>query len=96
MRSAGIDISLAGVNRAVMQVLERTHLLAKIGSDHIYPDMGQAIAAVHARTHSGGEETAYPLRTVCAIGEKEVRDAPAAGDNPVHDDLAAGVRNPKP
>jgi anti-anti-sigma factor len=67
VRSAGIDISLAGVNRAVMQVLERTHLLAKIGADHIYPTMEQAIAAIHPKTHRGGGEEACPLKTVCAI-----------------------------
>jgi anti-anti-sigma factor len=67
VRSAGIDISLAGVNRAVMQVLERTHLLAKIGTDHIYPSMEQAISAIHAQTHRGGNEKACPLRTVCAV-----------------------------
>jgi sulfate permease, SulP family len=67
VRSAGIDISLAGVNRAVMQVLERTHLLAKIGADHIYPNMEQAISAIHGKTHRGGDEKACPLQTVCVI-----------------------------
>lgn len=67
VRSAGIDISLVGVNRAVMQVLERTHLLAKIGADHIYPNMEQAIAAIHGKTHRGGDEQACPLQTVCVI-----------------------------
>jgi anti-anti-sigma factor len=66
VRSAGIDISLAGVNRAVLQVLQRTHLLAKIGADHIYPSMEQAITAIHGPTHRGGSEAACPLRTVCA------------------------------
>ena len=31
IRSAGVDVSLSGVNEAVMQVLKRTHLDAKIG-----------------------------------------------------------------
>jgi MFS superfamily sulfate permease-like transporter len=64
VRSAGIDISLSGVNEAVMRVLRRTHLLAKIGEDHIYPKMETAINAVHELTHRGGYEENCPLRTV--------------------------------
>jgi sulfate permease, SulP family len=75
VRSAGIDISLAGVNRAVLQVLQRTHLLAKIGADHIYPNMEQAITAIHGPTHRGGSEAACPLQTVCALESR-------AGDYP--------------
>jgi MFS superfamily sulfate permease-like transporter len=65
VRSAGIDISLSGVNRAVMQVLKRTHLIIKIGEDHIYPTIENAINAVHEMTHKGGEEKNCPLTTVC-------------------------------
>jgi len=56
VRSAGIDISLSGVNRSVMKVLKQTHLIVKIGEDHIYPTIEKAISAVHAQTHEGGEE----------------------------------------
>jgi MFS superfamily sulfate permease-like transporter len=65
IRSAGIDISLSAVNRAVMRVLKRTHLVVKIGEDHIYPTTESAINAVHAQTHRGGEEKNCPLTTVC-------------------------------
>ena len=67
VRSAGIDISLSGVNRSVMKVLRRTHLIVKIGEDHIYPAIENAINAVHAITHRGGEEKDCPLTTVCRI-----------------------------
>ena len=67
VRSAGIDISLCRVNRAVMQVLRRTHLIVKIGEDHIYPTIENAINAVHEMTHRGGEEKDCPLTTVCRI-----------------------------
>jgi MFS superfamily sulfate permease-like transporter len=67
VRSAGIDISLSGVNRAVMQVLNRTHLIVKIGQDHIYPTIENAINAVHEMTHRGGKEKDCPLTTVCRI-----------------------------
>ena len=64
IRSAGIDISLSGPNEAVMEVLERAHVLAKIGTDHIYANMDESIRAVHAKTHKGGEELTCPLKTV--------------------------------
>jgi len=67
VRSAGIDISLSGVNRSVMQVFRQTHLIVKIGEDHIYPTIENAINAVHEMTHRGGQEKDCPLTTVCRI-----------------------------
>ncbi len=67
VRSAGIDISLSAVNRSVMKVLKQTHLIAKIGEDHIYPTIETAISAIHPLTHSGEEEEKCPLKTVCRI-----------------------------
>ncbi len=64
VRSAGIDISLSSVHDPVMQVLRRTHLLYKIGEDHIYPTMKQAIRAIHKQTHKGGSEKDCPLTSV--------------------------------
>ena len=69
IRSAGIDISLSGVNETVMKVLERTHFIAKIGEDHIYPTMEKAIQSVHEKTHRGGEEEVCPLLTACHLSE---------------------------
>ncbi len=75
LRRAGIDISLSGVNEAVMAALARTHLVAKIGEDHFYPDIKAAIHAIHGQTHQEGEEQACPLisvvTTVGANTEKE-------------------------
>jgi len=62
-----MDISLSGVNRSVMEVLRRSHLLLKIGKDQIYPAIEDAIHAVHKMTHRGGEEKKCPLTTVCRI-----------------------------
>jgi SulP family sulfate permease len=67
IRSAGIDISLSGVNESVMKVFERTHFKEKIGENHIYPTMERAINAVHEETHKGGGEEACPLVTVCHL-----------------------------
>jgi len=63
-RSAGIDISLSGINDSVMAVLERTHLVAKIGKDHIFPNLDLALRAIHKKTHNNSEEENCPLQTV--------------------------------
>ncbi|QTA82927.1 STAS domain-containing protein [Desulfonema limicola] len=67
VRSSGVDISLSGVNESVMAVLKRTHLIDKIGRDHVYPTMEKAICSVHTHTHHDTEEMACPLTTVCHI-----------------------------
>jgi hypothetical protein len=50
-----------------LKVLKQTHLIVKIGEDHIYPTIENAINAVHEITHRGGEEKDCPLTTVCRI-----------------------------
>jgi len=67
VRSAGVDISFTGVNEAVMAVFKRTHLLEKIGPDHIYPNREKAICQVHEKAHHRGEEKTCPLTTVCRL-----------------------------
>lgn len=67
VRSAGIDISMSGLNESVITVLKRTHFFAKIGEDHIYPTMEKAINGIYAETHKGSEEEFCPLMTVCRI-----------------------------
>jgi MFS superfamily sulfate permease-like transporter len=73
VRSAGIDISMSGVNESVMQVLKRTHLFSRIGADHFYPSIKNAIRAIHEQTHKGGSERRCPLTTVRTL------DANASG-----------------
>ena len=67
VRAGGVDISLCGVNESVMAVLERTHLLEKIGRDHVYPTMETAICATHESAHRDGDEDNCPLTTVCRL-----------------------------
>ncbi|MFZ3048284.1 MAG: sodium-independent anion transporter, partial [Desulfatirhabdiaceae bacterium] len=67
IRSAGVDISFSGVNESVMRVLKRTHLLAKIGVDHVFPNMEKAIQQIHESAHRDGDEENCPLQTVCRI-----------------------------
>ncbi|WP_018125034.1 SulP family inorganic anion transporter [Desulfovibrio oxyclinae] len=67
VRSAGLDVSLSGVNESVMAVLERTHLLEKIGEDHVFANTEMAVCATHETAHKGGDENACPLTTVCRL-----------------------------
>ncbi|MFZ0133333.1 MAG: SulP family inorganic anion transporter [Desulfobacterales bacterium] len=69
VRSAGVDISLSGVNEAVMKVFSRTHFPAKLGEDHLFPTMEKAITTVHESAHLHGREEACPLLTVCRLAE---------------------------
>jgi SulP family sulfate permease len=69
IRSAGVEISLSGVNEAVMEVLQRTHLPEKIGENHLFATMERAIDAVHAESHRDSRELSCPLLTVCRLVE---------------------------
>ena len=71
VRSAGIGLSLSGVNESVMTVFDRTHLRAKIGEEDLFPTMEKAIAEVHARTHEPGLERNCPLLTACRLAEAQ-------------------------
>lgn len=61
LRSADIDISFSGINETVMKVLVRTHLFNKIGVEHIYPTMEDALKAIHPTLHTGEEMKRCPL-----------------------------------
>lgn len=67
VRSAGLDISLCEVNEAVLKVLRRTHLLEKIGQDHVHPTLDQAINSVYAAAHRETTEQQCPLMAVCRL-----------------------------
>jgi anti-anti-sigma factor len=67
IRSAGLDISLSGVNETVLKVLQRTHFPEKIGEDHFHPTMEQAISAIYPQTHQGEQEENCPLLAVCHL-----------------------------
>ncbi len=67
VRAAGMDISLSGVNESVMAVLRRTHLLEKIGEDHVYPTREKAIYSIHEHTHQESGEGECPLTSVCRL-----------------------------
>ena len=65
IRSAGVDVSFSGVNETVLEVLQRTYLIEKIGEDHIFPTMEKAVASIHPKTHRDAWEERCPLLEVC-------------------------------
>jgi MFS superfamily sulfate permease-like transporter len=64
VRSSGVEISFSGVNEAVLRVLERTHLIERIGRDRIFATMERAVRAVHREAHVNGREASCPLASV--------------------------------
>jgi MFS superfamily sulfate permease-like transporter len=64
VRSSGVEISFSGVNESVMQVLERTHLIERIGRDRIFPTMERAVRAIHDAAHVNSRELSCPLASV--------------------------------
>ena len=60
-RSAGFGVGFSGVNETVMDVFKRTHLLALIGEDNIYPTMERALESVIEITHANEDEIDCPL-----------------------------------
>ncbi len=67
VRSAGYDISFSHIKESVLETMKRTHLLAKIGEDHIYPLAATAIEAIHADAHRDSQEKECPLLSVCPL-----------------------------
>ncbi len=47
LREAGHDISFTGLNDHVIDVMKRTHLYEKIGEDHFYFSINQAVHSIH-------------------------------------------------
>ena len=73
VRSSGVEISFSGVNEAVLQVLERTHLIERIGRDRIFPTMERAVRAVYGDAHAGGREASCPLAGALPVGRETAR-----------------------
>lgn len=73
VRSTGVEISFSGVNDAVLQVLERTHLIERIGRDRIFPTMERAVLAVYDDAHRDGIEESCPLEGVLRKRPDSVR-----------------------
>jgi SulP family sulfate permease len=72
VRSAGYEISFSHIKENVLETMKRTHLLAKIGEDHVFPLASTAIAAIHQHAHFDSDEEACPLVTVCPLDRVHV------------------------
>jgi SulP family sulfate permease len=72
VRSAGYEISFSHIKESVLDTMKRTHLLAKIGEDHVFPLASTAIAAIHQQAHFDSKEEACPLVTVCPLEQVRV------------------------
>ena len=51
VRAAGLGFAMSGVKGQVMAVMERTHLLDKIGMENLYADTESAVAAIVKEIH---------------------------------------------
>lgn len=72
VRSAGYDMSLAGLNEKVLAVMKRTHLYEKLGETHIFPTIYDAVDRIHSREHTECKE-GCPLLTVCFTEDAQVQ-----------------------
>lgn len=52
VRSAGLGFAMCGIKGQVINVMERTGLMAKIGQDEIFADSKSAVAALIDRVHT--------------------------------------------
>ncbi len=52
LRSAGLGFAMCGIKGQVINVMERSGLMAKIGSDEIFADSKAAVAALIDRVHT--------------------------------------------
>ena len=77
VRTSGVEMSFSGVNESVSAVLERTHLIERIGRDHVYATMEQAVRAIHPHAHQRGDEAQCPLTTTCRARREVVQNGGA-------------------
>ena len=67
IRSARYEISFTGLKKNVLDVMKRTFLYEKIGSEHIFPTQDVAIESVYKQAHRATEEEECPLTKFCPI-----------------------------
>ena len=52
LRAAKLGFAMCGIKGQVMAVMERTHLLDKIGKENLYPDTESAVADIITKVHT--------------------------------------------
>lgn len=73
IRERGLDISFSDLNESVLDLFRRTHLLEKIGEDHIYATSQTALNEIYDSTHEGTAEKDCPLMSVCYFEADKVK-----------------------
>jgi SulP family sulfate permease len=67
VRSSGREISFCGLKEEVLAVMERTHLIDKLGRENIYPDSRAALESIYKQIHSNGDCGDCPLKSYMPI-----------------------------
>ncbi|RLC24731.1 MAG: sodium-independent anion transporter [Deltaproteobacteria bacterium] len=67
VRGSGREISFCGVKEEVLAVMERTHLIDKLGKENIYPDTRSALESIYRQIHSKGDCGDCPLKNYMPV-----------------------------
>jgi len=62
VRSSGREISFCGLKEEVLAVMERTHLIDKLGRENIYVNTRGALESIYKQIHSKGDCSDCPLK----------------------------------
>ena len=61
LRQDGYEVSFSGLQDKVLDVLDRTGIVEKIGEGHLYPSQPLAIAGIYRKSHADSTEERCPL-----------------------------------
>ena len=64
LHEQGLQVSFSGLNDSVLDVMRRTGLLAKIGENNLYRNVGRAIESIWESAHENSNEDPCPLKVV--------------------------------
>ena len=67
VRSSGHEISFCGLKEEVLAVMERTHLIDKLGRENIYPDSRAALDSMYKQIHAQVNCNDCPLKSYLPI-----------------------------
>ena len=64
LRAGGIDVYFSGLNESVVDALHRSRLHEKIGADHLFASVIQAMSRIWGKLHVASDEKDCPLKVV--------------------------------
>ena len=65
LKVAGYEVSFSGLNDEIIDIMRRTHLLDKIGDDHMFRNVRDALKEIHVKAHYDSVEKECPLLITC-------------------------------